>query len=255
MKAWVLDLDGVIYHGTEALPGAVDAVERLQRAGRRTLFLTNNSSKSSASICEKLVSLGIRCSEEDVLTSCEATGLYLERSAFRAVHAIGSKELKKNLTSRGMSLVGPDSCEALVVGMDLEFGYQALCDGLSALMRGAHFIACNRDPNFPGQSGRLLPGTGAIASAFEGASERKVDVLTGKPNPLILDLLLERVGLNRSDCVVVGDTLVSDIAMANQAMVPSIWIAPPEARLGKDSPFQPTSRFATLAEAVSGHDL
>lgn len=252
---WIIDLDGVVYAGEHALGGAAAAVAALRRSGRRVAFLTNNSRSRCEEIRHKLIGLGIPCAAAELLNSAQATARHVRDQGLGeadrvGVFVIGMPGLCQELVAHGVALGEPESCGAVVVGIDLEFTYEKLARGLRALWRGVPFIACNRDANFPGKGGQLLPGCGAIVAALEAAAQRSPSYEVGKPNPLMLDLLLDGLQLTRADCVMVGDSLEADILMAERAAVPSIWIGKPERPPGPPPAIQPTLQAQTLAEAV-----
>jgi len=224
----ILDLDGVVYEGSDVLPGVLEAIASLQRRGKRVAYLTNNSAKSADQIFEKLSGLGIACERQEVITASETAASFIARQQLdggRGVLVIGTNELKQALVQAGVGLSDAASCGAVLVGFHPGFSFPMLCDGLDALQRGVPLIACNRDANYPGQGGRLLPGCGAIVAALEAAAQRQTDHDVGKPNTLMFDQLVARLGLAPEHCVVVGDGLQSDIRMANAASVASVWIS------------------------------
>jgi HAD superfamily hydrolase (TIGR01450 family) len=253
---WIIDLDGVIYAGEHALGGAVAAVAALRHSGRRVAFLTNNSRGQCEQVRQKLIGLGIPCAAAELLNSARATARYVRDQRLGAadrggVFVIGMTGLRQELVEHGAALGEPATCAAVVVGIDQDFTYDKLGHGLRALGRGVPFVACNRDANFPGKDGLLLPGCGAIVAALETAAQRPPTYEVGKPNPLMLDLLLAGLQLTRADCVMVGDSLEADIAMAERAGVPSIWISQSDLPRDAHSPLQTTLRASSLAEAVA----
>lgn len=257
-RCWVIDLDGVIYAGEHALAGAVDAVQALRQSGRQVAFLTNNSRNRCEEVRHKLLGLGIPCAEKEVLNSTSATARYLLASGLHrkdcgvgGVGVLGMPGLSAELAAQGVALSDLESCAALVVGIDLEFSYEKLVRGLRALRRGIPFIACNRDASYPGKDGGLLPGCGAMVAALEAAAQRPPTYEVGKPNPLMLELLCQGLQLDRAECVMVGDSLEADMAMAERAGVPSIFIGSPDAvAAGGGSGACPSLCAETLAAAV-----
>lgn len=252
-RCWVVDLDGVVYAGDHALPGAVEAVQALRDSGRQVAFLTNNSRHRLAEVRSKLLALGIPCAEKEVLNTTYATASYLLQSGLqREVGVLGMPGLSAELAEHGVTLADVDACAALVVGIDTDFSYEKLVRGLRALRRGIPFIACNRDASYPGREGGLLPGCGAMVAALEAAAQRPPSYEVGKPNPFMLELLCRGLLRQQADCVMIGDSLEADILMAARARVPSVFIgeplAPPAAeatrRLG------PTLCAGSLADAV-----
>ncbi len=142
----------------------------------------------------------------------------------RGAFVMGTDDLRRLVEEHGTPVVPAEVCGAVVVGYDPNFTMSGVVPPMRAVLRGARFVACNREANYPGPGGLLLPGCGAAVGALEGATLKPVDTEVGKPNPLMLDLLLETLGRSRDDCVYFGDTLDSDMAMARRAGVPSVWL-------------------------------
>ena len=217
MKAYILDLDGVIYRGSEVIAGASDAVNRLLD-GARVVFLTNNSTKSRCAVAAKLNASGIRCREGDVITAGYAAAVYLRnRYGARKIYPIGEAGLIRELTEQGHEIDEGEDVDAntnanadfVVVGLDRDFTYEKLRTGLWNLMNGAELIATNTDPLLPVEHG-FLPGAGAIVSALETASGRPAFVV-GKPNPPMMDIVLGHLRIPAHECTLVGDRLDTDI--------------------------------------------
>lgn len=251
----LIDLDGVVYEGAALVPGAADAIGAFRAAGKSVLFLTNNSTRRPGAIAEKLRKLGIACSGDDVLNSALATALFLrERRLDRpgGAFVIGTDEFRALLQEHGIRLAeAPDRCSALVAGMDMDFNYGTISTGLVALQSGVPFVICNRDANFPSDGGILRPACGSLIGALEAASLRRADHDVGKPSPLMLELALERLRARRQDCVVIGDTLDTDIAMASAAGVASVLIQPPgRSRRTGAGDLAPTARASSLHQAA-----
>ena len=225
---FVLDLDGVIYKGSKAEPGAVEAIQKLRKLGKTVLFLTNNSTKRPKSIAKKLESLGISCSPEEVMTSAEAASIFCYEKQIGAksgVFVVGSEELREAIKENGIACSDPLTSDSHLVGFDPNFNYSTISDALNALNRGVSFLVCNSDASFPADNGQILPGCGAMVGGISGASQRKPDFQIGKPNRFGLDCLLAKSELSLKDCVIVGDGLESEIAMANSLHIPSVWIS------------------------------
>jgi len=209
MKAYILDLDGVIYRGSEVITGAPDAVNRLLDSAR-VVFLTNNSTKSRGAVAAKLNASGIRCREGDVITAGYAAAVYLRnRYGAKKIYPIGEAGLVRELKEQGHEIDEGEDADFVVVGLDREFNYEKLRTGLWNLMNGAELIATNTDPILPVEHG-FLPGAGAIVGALETASGRPAFVI-GKPNPPMMDIVLEHLRIPAHECTLVGDRLDTDI--------------------------------------------
>jgi len=224
-SCFVLDLDGVVYLGSEAVPGVIATIKYLQNLGKKILYLTNNSGKSSSAILNKLRKLQIECLPEDVVTSGEAAAHFIKRKALDrngGIFVVGTADLRRELTNIGIALAEPENCGAVLVGYDPNFSYQTITEALQALRRNVPLIVCNRDPHFPVENGKLMPGCGAMVGAIEGACGVSATFEVGKPNTIMLEFLLARHQIANSECVAFGDGLNSDILMANRAEIPSV---------------------------------
>ncbi|NOZ58627.1 MAG: HAD-IIA family hydrolase [Euryarchaeota archaeon] len=209
-KAFVLDLDGVVYRGRTLLPGVEEKIAKLRRRGR-VLFVTNNSTKTRAEYAEKLSSLGVEVREDEIITSAYAAALYIAEHYPRAgVYVIGEAGLRKELEWRGISVRESD-CGVVVVGLDRRFTYEKLAIAQNHLLRGAELLATNRDPTLVTERGPI-PGAGSIVAAVERASGRRAK-LVGKPSKIMGELILRHLGAEPQDALLIGDRLDTDIAM------------------------------------------
>jgi phosphoglycolate/pyridoxal phosphate phosphatase family enzyme len=256
---YVFDLDGVLWRGDSVVPGAPEAIARLRAEGKRLYFLTNNSSQPRRVYVEKLTRLGIPAQESEIATSASITAAYLTQQGAvgKTVFAVGGPGIHDELGRVGISVVSvadPEeqdlACDYVVVGLDKDFRYETLRRAQQCLLRGATFIATNRDGQYPVEQG-VIPGGGSIVAAIATAAERE-PLTMGKPEPLGLQLLLQLAGVAPEDAVMVGDRLDTDILCGNRCGVPTALVltgvgtreqaaaAPPE--------LAPTRVIATLAE-------
>jgi HAD superfamily hydrolase (TIGR01450 family) len=230
IKAVALDLDGVVYSGDVALPGAVEAIERLRGLGLQVWFVTNNSARSRTSIAAKLMRLGVLADESEVITSGYAAGLLLRRLTRgqpERVVVVGSDELRTMIAAQGLDAVSEGPGRFLVVGVDHSFTYDRIRAALETLLGGAVFVACNRDATYPVEGGRLAPGCGPLVAAIEFASGRTADHVVGKPSPALLELIAAAGRLAPEEMLVVGDTPESDIVAARSFGSPSVLVCDP----------------------------
>jgi HAD superfamily hydrolase (TIGR01450 family) len=222
---FVFDLDGVVYKGNDLIPGADTGLKLLKENGKKILFLTNSSAKGRESVARKLVALGIDCEIWQVMTSATASALFVKEKGYKKVFVVGEAELVQEVVKAGNTPTeDPSIADALLVGIDFNFSYQKIADAMICLENNCDFIACNRDPNFPGDNGRSFPGCGPIVTAIETAAEKKVDIYIGKPDIYILEKLLGDKVRPDAPIAVVGDSLYSDITLAANAGLPSVYI-------------------------------
>jgi HAD superfamily hydrolase (TIGR01450 family) len=227
-SCFVIDLDGVVYRGKQMIAGASAAIQKFREAGKNIAFLTNNSASSTDAILHKLHGFSIACDRQEILTAAQASAMFIAQHQIdqgKGVFAIGTEALKAEVVDHGLKLADPDNCGAVLVGLDPKFDYAAINMALRAIASGASLVACNRDANFPVESGHLMAGCGAMVAAIEAATGHTADFEIGKPNTFMLDILIDRMQISLADCLVIGDMLASDILMANNANIPSIWIS------------------------------
>jgi glycerol-1-phosphatase len=227
-SAFLLDLDGVIYRGDEPVSGAAEAVAGLRAAGRRLVFLTNNSARTPEQVAEKLESVGVEASPGEVLTSAQATAPLVARWAReegrpRTAFVIGERGVREALASEGIEVLDGDPAEAgfVVVGWDRGVDYEKLRMASVLVGRGARFVATNADASYPAPGGELWPGAGALLAAVEAASRTRANVV-GKPHGPLFDAAVERAG--GRDVLMVGDRVETDVAGAHDAGLDAVLV-------------------------------
>jgi 4-nitrophenyl phosphatase len=218
----ILDMDGVLYRGESALPGARELFPVLRSAGLEYLLLTNNATMSSEEFSQKLARMGISVPQEQILTSAGATARYLQETYPEGggVMVLGSDSLLRVLTEDRRFRADGWQPDFVVVGLDLRFNYDSLQRACSAIRRGSRFIATNRDLTLPIEGGEVWPGAGSIVAAVEACSGVEPTVI-GKPSPLIARTVLDMLGLAPERVLAVGDRLETDILMGAQAGIPT----------------------------------
>jgi 4-nitrophenyl phosphatase len=165
---------------------------------------------------DKLTGMGIHIGADRILTSGQATALYLCRVAPHGatVFLIGEEGVRSELVSRGFVLRNNPDVDYVVVGFDRAVDYQKLKLATLAIRAGAKFIGTNPDKTFPTEEG-LMPGNGAILAAIEAATD-VTPLVVGKPSSAIFELALEELGTNAHETVMIGDRLDTDIVGGRQ---------------------------------------
>jgi 4-nitrophenyl phosphatase len=213
--AVLLDMDGVLYVGNQALPGVQALLNYLDASNRRWLCVTNNSSRTSANFAEKLAGMDIQVAPEHILGSAQATAEWLAEQYPNSAKLLvmGEPSLRGALQSKGFAFV-TDPLEAEVVVASIFFGlnYQVLTDVTLAIRNGARFIATNPDPSLPTERGQV-PGTGSIVALLATASGRQPEFV-GKPYPGMYQQAMHRLGSTPPTTLMVGDRYDTDIAGA-----------------------------------------
>ena len=215
--AFLLDLDGVVYRGDEAIPGAVSAVAALRDRGRRVVFLTNNSARTPAQVAGKLAGLGVEAAPDDVVTSAQAAAsLIAAEMPGASAFVVGEEGVTAALAAAGLRVAAPGASkvDVVVVGWDLSADYDKLREAAVHVQRGARFVATNTDASYPAPGGELWPGAGALVAAIETATGRRAES-AGKPQGPLFETALARAGTR--DALVVGDRIETDVAGAERA--------------------------------------
>jgi NagD protein len=215
---YVLDLDGTVYLGDALLPGAKRTIEALRAAGSRVVFLSNKPLQSRTDYADKLTRLGVPTPSEDVINSSWVLARWLEQEApGAALFVIGEPPLLAELRAAGFCLTEQvGEIEFVVASFDRGFDYRKLQIAFDAIRAGARCVATNADPYCPTPTGGL-PDAAAVIGAIEGCTGRQVETVVGKPSPITARAILDRLQVPASDCLVVGDRLVTDVRMGQMA--------------------------------------
>ncbi|QDU32116.1 putative hydrolase YutF [Poriferisphaera corsica] len=209
MYGYLIDMDGVIYRGTELIEGADNFIKTLLEHDIPFLFLTNNSQRSRRDIVMKLRQMGINVGEKHIFTCAMATARFLaEQKAGGTAYVVGDSGLTTALHRNGYSIVDKKP-DYVVVGETRTFSFEMLEAATNMILDGAKLIATNLDPNCPTQSG-TRPGCGAIVALLEEATGTKAFSL-GKPSPIMMRAARKELGLSSNETVMIGDTMSTDI--------------------------------------------
>jgi glycerol 3-phosphatase-2 len=217
----LLDLDGTVFRGHEATPGAV---ETLAAVRSRVLFVTNNASRGPAEVAQHLCAMGFTAKPDDIVTSAQSAARLLQEQLqpAAAVLIVGTDSLAAEVRNVGLKPVRlwSDDPVAVVQGHSPQTGWADLAEAALAIRGGALWVAANVDKTLPSERG-LLPGNGAMVAALRAATDSD-PLVAGKPEPTLLTDALAR-GKFRTP-LVVGDRLDTDIAGANAAGLPSLHV-------------------------------
>jgi len=219
---FIIDMDGVIYHGNKLLPGVTDFLEWLEKSGKSYLFLTNSSERTPKELHEKLKRLGIVVSEEHFYTSALATASFLSNQKPNgSAYVIGDAGLIHALYSVGYSInnVNPDY---VVVGDTHSYNFEKIELAVNLVINGSKLIGTNPDVSGPVEVG-ITPSTKALIAPIEIASGKKA-YYVGKPNPLMMRSALKRLGVKREDAIVIGDRMDTDIRCGLESEIDTLLV-------------------------------
>jgi glycerol-1-phosphatase len=215
---FLLDLDGCVWVGDEALQGAPEAVAALRDAGKAVAFLTNDVRHAPEEFVRKLWRLGFQAALSEVVTVGSTIQFLLSGRGGGAAFVVGSQALVDHVAEAGMRIVNRTEfatrADVVVVGGHEDFAFEELKIAAQAVLRGAELIGATRDPRFPMPDGPW-PGTGALLAAVEVAAGVTAARVVGKPEPAMYEAARDRLGEGR--CLAVGDLLEVDVAGARRA--------------------------------------
>jgi len=221
-KAFIIDMDGVIYHGNVLLPGADIFVEWLKYEKKRFLFLTNSSERSPEELSQKMARLGIEVGSEHFYTSALATAAFLaSQKPNGTAYVIGEPGLIHALYRIGytMNNVNPDY---VVVGEASSYNLDTLIKAVRLVLGGAKLIGTNPDLTGPTEGG-LVPACGALVAPIELATSRKA-YFVGKPNPLMMRHALRTLGTTHEETIIIGDRMDTDIIAGIESQIETILV-------------------------------
>lgn len=210
-QGYLIDLDGTIYRGKIKIPAAKRFIDRLQQKKIPFLFVTNNSTQLPREVVANLaVNFDIHVQPKNVYTSGLATADYLADfdSTKKSVYVIGELGLKQAMLDRGFQFE-EHTPDYAVVGLDYDVTYHKFELATLAIKRGAKFIGTNADTNLPNERG-LVPGAGSVIALVERATQQKATYI-GKPETIIMEKALKKIGLKKDQVIMVGDNYQTDI--------------------------------------------
>ncbi|GAA4555281.1 HAD hydrolase-like protein [Pseudonocardia xishanensis] len=215
------DLDGTLYAGREAVPGAVAAITGAAQRGVRTAYVTNNASRRPADVAAHLSELGFPAATEDVRTSSQAGASLLAEQlpAGAKVLVLGTDALRDEVAQRGLTPIDTAAgADAVIHGHSPDTGWRQLAEATLAIRAGAVWVATNIDPTLPTERGPM-PGNGSMVGVVRIATGLEPQV-AGKPAPTLLSQAA--VGAERP--LVIGDRLDTDIEGGNAAGLPTLLV-------------------------------
>lgn len=209
-KAFICDMDGVIYHGKNLLPGVTEFVNWLKAENKKFLFLTNSSAKTLRELSEKLARMGLDVDESHFYTSARATAAFLQsQKPNGTAYVIGDAGIINALYDIGYS-IDDTKPDYVVVSESDNYDYARICKATKLVNEGAKLIGTNPDLTGPVEGGVMIPSTGALLAPIELATGSKA-YYVGKPNPLMMRNALKKLECRREETVIVGDRMDTDM--------------------------------------------
>jgi HAD superfamily hydrolase (TIGR01450 family) len=224
-EGYVFDLDGTIYLGDELLPGAKRLILKLRELGKRVIFLSNNPTKDPRMYAQKLGKLGLKTPASEIVNTVVTMTEWLLRNRPDAtVFPISEEPLKNSLSEAGIRMSeDPEEIDIVIASYDRTFDYRKLQIAFDAIWfyERAILVTTNPDRYCPFPGGRGEPDAAAIVAAIEACTGTKCQVNVGKPDPIMLETMIDLIGLDGKECVISGDRLYTEIQMAKRAGMPS----------------------------------
>jgi len=251
IKALIIDMDGVLWHGNQAIAGLTDFFQTLRDLGLRFVLATNNASLTPQQYVTKLAGMGVTVDLNEIMTSAMATALYLSElmdPAQTRVYVVGEDGAVQALIEQGFTLTGlyelnsdtSTGADVVVCGKDHSLTWDKLATATLNIRAGAKFIGTNSDNTLPTELG-LTHGNGAILAALQAATGVS-PIIIGKPEPIMYQQAIARLGTDLAETIAIGDKLETDILGAIRTGINSIMVltgVSTEADL-KEAEYQPT---------------
>ena len=232
-RLYLFDMDGTLYLGDQLYDFTIELLDTLKATGRKYLYMTNNSSKSVEDYITKLAKLGIPAVREDFITSSQATAYYLkEHHPGKTLYVCGTESLKRELRMEGFSITeNLEDVECIVMGFDTELTFKKLED-VSRMLCTRHdlpYIATNPDYVCPTEFGSV-PDCGSVCDMIFNATKKRPLVI-GKPEALMPQLAMERLGIPAEQTCCIGDRIYTDIRCGLNAGITTLLVLSGEATL------------------------
>jgi NagD protein len=251
IRSWLIDMDGVLLHEENAIPGASDFITRLRELEMPFLVLTNNSIYTRRDLAARLRRSGLDVPEEAIWTSALATARFLENqrpggSAF----VIGESGLTTALHSAGYTLTERDP-DYVVLGETRTYSFERISQAIRLIAAGSRFIATNPDATGPTPDGPL-PATGSVAALISRATDVE-PYFIGKPNPLMMRSALNAIDAHSETTAMVGDRMDTDVVAGLEAGMHTVLVL--TGITGRDEaerfPYRPSRIVDSIADLVA----
>jgi 4-nitrophenyl phosphatase len=228
VRGLLIDLDGVVYTGSQPIPGGAGFLVEARRRGVKFLLVTNNSTTSPELVAERLCGMRIDVRPEEILTSAQAAVAYVRARAAPGsrIRVIGEAGLRQAAEDEGFLIVedGETDVDWVLAGLDRAFTYEKLTSATRAILAGAQFVATNADALLPVEGGQVVPGAGSIVAAIQTATA-VAPIVVGKPEPGLFEHGLRRLGgLPPEHVAMIGDRLDTDVVGGKRAGLRTILV-------------------------------
>jgi NagD protein len=249
-KNYLIDMDGVLISGETIVPGADLFIQRLRERGAKYLVLTNTPTHTPGDLAHKLQAMGLDIPPDSIFTSAVATARFLQSQQKSArAYVIGESGLTDAIHRIGYIITDLDP-DFVVLGETYAYAYESVTKAIRLIMAGAKFIATNPDPSGPSEAG-LVPACGAMAALIEKVTG-VAPYFVGKPNPLMMRMALNHLGVHSETAVMVGDRMDTDIVSGVESGMETILVLTGVTRREdvQRYPYRPTRIVESVADIV-----
>jgi NagD protein len=251
-KSYLIDMDGVLVHGSQPVPGANEFIRRLRESGAKFLILTNNPFSTPRALAARLGRIGLDVPAESIYTSAMATATFLHDQHPRgSAFIIGDSGLSTAIHDVGY-VITDQNPDYVVVGETTSLSYERLTTAVRLVAAGARFVGTNPDASGPGDGG-LVPACGAIAALISSATGVR-PYFVGKPNPLMMRTALRVLGSHSDESTMIGDRMDTDIIGGIESGLQTILVLTGVTRREEVErhPFRPTHIYDSVADIPVG---
>jgi NagD protein len=250
VETWLTDMDGVLVHEEDAIPGGPEFIDALSASGRKFLVLTNNSIFTPRDLRQRLLASGIDVPEEAIWTSALATARFREdQRPGGSAFVIGEAGLTTALYEVGYTLTDTDP-DYVVLGETRTYSFEAITRAIRLVGRGARFIATNPDVTGPSPEGPL-PATGSVAAMITRATGAE-PYFVGKPNPMMFRSAMNRIDAHSESTMMIGDRMDTDVVAGIEAGLETILVLTGSTRAADVPrfPFRPSRICDSIADVI-----
>lgn len=213
IKCVVFDLDGTIYFGKELAEKANEVVQAARQKFQNVFFITNNSNQSRTQVHERIQGFQINAELKEVINTSYALAKYLSDNEYKKVYCLGTNALAEEISSFEI-ITDSKFPQAIVIGYDKDFNLMKLENAINVFHKNCKIIVASKERTYPRTPEIMSPGAGPLAAAFEHAVNKDCDMVIGKPNSFMLDLMTQNLNLKPEEILVVGDSYEIDVQMA-----------------------------------------
>jgi len=250
VESWLTDMDGVLVHEGNPIPGAPEFIGRLRQSGKPFLVLTNNSIYTPRDLCARLARLGIDIPEYSIWTSALATAQFLDAQRPRGTaYVIGEAGLTTALHEIDYVLTDHDP-DYVVLGETRTYSFEAITKAIRLVNDGARFIATNPDVTGPSNEG-ALPACGSVAALISKATGVE-PYFIGKPNPMMMRSALNAISAHSESAAMIGDRMDTDVLCGLEAGLETVLVLSGISTRGEVEryPYRPSRIIESVAELI-----